>query len=81
MPQKRAHVLGIVYDLGVLAAADVRPGTLVYCKHARRAYRIVAADGGEMILRNMRYPSMLDVATPEWLQRNCQIMTLADDAG
>lgn len=74
MALKRTRVNGELYDVGVINAADIRPGVLVCCKHARKAYRIVTEDRGEMILRNLRHPDMLDVATSEWIYANCYLL-------
>ena len=74
MPLKRVSVLGKQYRASALCAKDVRPEALVYFKNARKAYRIVAEDGTEMILRNMRHPDMLDAVTPEWICENCYLI-------
>lgn len=74
MALKQTRVQGELYDVGALSADDVRPGALIYCKHARKAFRIVVEDGGDMILRNMRYPDLLDAVKPEWIYENCYLI-------
>lgn len=74
MALKQTRVQGELYSVGALRADDVKPGTLIYCKHARKAFRIVVEDGGDIILRNMRHPDLLEAVTPEWIHENCYLI-------
>ncbi len=74
MSIKQVSVRGKQFSVDTLHAEDVGPGALIYLKNARKAYRIVAEDGADMILRNMRHPEMLDAVTPEWICENCYLM-------
>lgn len=75
MFQRTTRVNGDLFNLGSLGERDIVPGALVCCRHARKAYRVVAEDDGEIILRNLRHPDMLDAVRPEWLLSECCLIT------
>lgn len=65
------NIRGEAYELHTLYQEDIEPGALLYGRYVRKAYRILVEDDGEWIMRNMRHPRLVDIATTEWLLANC----------
>lgn len=68
---KTVQVNGETYEVRALHENDIAPGMMVCGDSVRKAYRILMSDEGEWIMRNMRHPEIVDVATTEWLMANC----------
>lgn len=71
---RKITVNGKAYTMRPLYLEDVVPGTLVCGCYVRKAYRILMRDGDEWIIRNLRHPDLVDVATTEWILENCDYM-------
>lgn len=67
----RTTVDGKLYVARRLGPEDIRPGTLVRGQENRRVYRIVCEDAGDLILRNVRHPDLLETACADELLANC----------
>lgn len=68
---KTVRVNGEAYEVRALREDDIAPGMMVCGDNVRRVYRILMNDDGEWIMRNMRHPQIIDIATTEWLMSNC----------
>ena len=68
---RKVTVNGETYEMCPLCVEDIVPGALVRGSYVRKAYRILMCDDGDWIMRNLRHPDLVDVATTEWLLENC----------
>ena len=70
---RRVVVKGEPYHAVPLKEGDVRPGVLVAGTLNRRAMRVVCLDGPDVILRNLRFPAVLEAEPlekmPEYYDR------------
>ena len=68
---KIVSINGESYEVRALYEEDISPGTLLYGRYVRKAFRILMDDSGEWIIRDMRYSKIVDVATTDWILANC----------
>ena len=71
-------VNGEPYRKSSLHDVDFGPGTIIAQRFGRRVYRVLCQDGDELVVRNVRHPSLFDALPLDTLKEEyCLVTPLA----